>query len=160
MKSIKEAIQQELSENPSQEGGGEDDLVVDNKVRKDWNDYTDWLEKKGLKGHPSLDKGDLGGKMVDQYKKENPNSIVSRQTIKPIQKEFSNYRNYALNEIKNKRAGFAEGTNEENFMRALSVVDGIAGQRTTSFKFPDRYLRTFEVDNSSSIKDMGFAIRK
>jgi hypothetical protein len=94
---------------------------------------------------------------LDQYKKENPNSVVSRETIKPIQKEFSNYRNFALNEIKNKRAVFSEGTNEQNFMKSLSVIDGIAGQRTTSFKFPDIYLKNFMNGELQSVKNMGFA---
>lgn len=134
----------------------EGEKPVDNKLRSDWNAYTQWLDKKGLKGSPQLDKGDMGGKMIDQYRKENPTTLVTRESIVPIQKEFSKYRDYVLNEIKNKRAQFTPGANENNFMKDLSVVDGIPGQRTTSFAFPDSYLQTFLNDKLISTKNQGF----
>lgn len=117
---------------------------VNDQLRKDWNKYVDWLESINMKGNPALDKNDLGGAMVDRYKKEHPETSVSRETIDDIQQEFVKYRQWSLAEIKAGRASFAPGTNEDNFMRALSIVDGIPGQRTTSFKFPSTYLVTFE----------------
>lgn len=121
-------------------GGPDKPVQIDNKTREEWNKYVDFLEKKGLKGHPSLDHDDLSNRMLDEFKKENPNTILDRNMIIPIQQDFSKYRDYALDEVKNKRAAFGEGVNEENFLRALSTVDGIAGQRTTSFKFPSGYM--------------------
>ena len=137
------------------EGGG--DEPVDNNIRKDWNDYVLFLEKQGLKGSPNLDKNDLWGKMIDKYRQVNPKTSISRERVADIQKEFQKYREHSLNQIKSGKAGFAEGTNEENFMKSLSIVDGIAGQRTTSFMFPNEYLKTFEDNSLKSIVNKGFA---
>lgn len=126
--------------------GDPEEKPIDNRVRTDWNKYIDWLAAKGLKGHPSLDKNDLGNKMIDAYKKENPDTVLSRDIVIPLQKEFQKYRQFALDEIKAGKGAFGDGVNEENFMRALSVVDGIPGQRTTSFQFPKVYLDKFDAD--------------
>lgn len=116
---------------------------IDNNVRQAWNDYVNWLDSKGLKGSPTLDHNDLGGQMIDEYRKENPNTPITRDMIVPIQKEFQNYRNWAINQIETGHGAYAPGTNKDNFLRALSIVDGIPGQRTTSFSFPSQYLNTF-----------------
>jgi len=121
----------------------EKEPVIDNKVRKEWNKYIEFLAEKGLKGSPSLDKDDLGGKMIDEYRKNNPDTVISRELIVPIQKEFQNYRKFRLDGIKKGDIKFSEGVDENNFMRALSVVDGIAGQRTTSFSFPEDYMNYY-----------------
>jgi hypothetical protein len=89
------------------------------KLRKDWNDYVSWLETQKMRGNPSLDKGDLGGKMVDAYRKINPSTTVSRETIVPIQNEFSNYRDWSLSEVKAGRAALAEGVTPEMYMKNL-----------------------------------------
>lgn len=141
-----------LSTTPNVEGNSSD---VSTKLRSDWNNYTAWLEKKGLKGHPSLDHNDLGGKMIDQYRKENPTTTVSRETIKPIQAEFSKYRDWVINEAKNKRAII--DVPQEQFMKGLSTVDGIPGQRTTSFSFPNAYLTSIFNGQKVSKVNQGFA---
>ena len=52
---------------------------------------------------------------------------------------------------------FNDGVDENNFMRALSVVDGIPGQRTTSFKFPDDYMKLYnEKDELLDVKNEGY----
>jgi len=63
-------------------------VKVDNNLRRAWNDYTSWLDKKGLKGHPSLDHNDLSFKMIDEYRRQNPKTPLNRDTIIPIQQEF------------------------------------------------------------------------
>jgi hypothetical protein len=149
--------------------GGEEpklDATVSKKLREDWNTYTSWLEKKGYKGHPALDHNDFGGKMIDVYRKENPTTSVSRSTIKPIQEELSKYREFSLNQIKNRKALINNRWVEPNenldyYMKDLSVVDGIAGQRTTSHNFPPEYLRTLDANNKLvSTEYKGFATVK
>src|SRR6185312_6865089 len=117
---------------------------IDNNVRAAWNDYISWLDKKGLKGSPALDHNDLGGKMIDEYRKEHPDTPITREMVVPIQKEFSNYRNWAINQIESGKGAYAPGTNKDNFLKSLSVVDGIPGQMTTSYSFPKSYMNTFE----------------
>ena len=135
----------------------EGDKPVDNSVRQAWNNYVSWLDTKGLKGHPSLDKNDLGGQMIDQYRKENPTTPITREIIPTIQKEFGNYRNWVLGQVAAGKAKLAEGATPDNFMKALSIVDGIPGQRTTSFQFPSAYLTTFNNGQNLGTTNQGFA---
>lgn len=118
-------------------------VKIDNTTRQAWNDYISWLDKKGLKGNPALDHNDLGGKMIDEYRKEHPDTPITREMVVPIQKEFQNYRQWAINQIQNGKGQFAPGTNKDNFLQSLSIVDGVPGQRTTSFQFPSSYMNTF-----------------
>jgi hypothetical protein len=133
---------------------------VTDQLRHDWNNYVDWLATKGMKGSPELDKNDLGGKMIDQYraelKKQNRTTSVSREVIGSIQEEFSKYRGWSLEEIHAGRAAFADGANDDNYMRALSIIDKIPGQRTTSFKFPDMYLKHMD-GITAKLENQGFA---
>lgn len=131
---------------------------IDNTIREAWNKYVDWLDTKGLKGSPSLDKEDFGGKMIDKYKAENPDSPISRDIIIPIQKDFSVYRDYALDKVKKGEMALADGVTPETFMRNLSVVDGIPGQRTTSFKFPMKYLETYMDKKLLKKENQGFSV--
>lgn len=154
---------------------GEDDpiknAVASAKLKNDWNNYTTWLKGKGMQGNPALDKNDLGGKMIDQYQKENPTTSINRAAVIPIQQELSKYRDYSINELRNKRATLADAENPngrfvtptenlDGYMRDLSKVDGIAGQRTTSYQFPDRYMKTLDANNKLTIQNLGFATTK
>lgn len=154
---------------------GEDDpkksAEVSNKLRKDYNDYLGWLKSKGLQGHPSLDKNDMGGKMIDEYQKVNPSTSVNRAAIVPIQQELSKYRDYSINELRNKRAVLSDAQNPtgrfvspnenlDEYMKDLSQVDGIAGQRTTSHSFPPSYMKTFLNGKLQKTEYAGFATAK
>jgi hypothetical protein len=133
---------------------------VDNTTRKAWNDYVGWLDKRGLKGHPSLDHNELGFKMIDQYRKEHPDTPLTKDMVIPIQQEFSRYRTYAMNQIKANKGAYAPGVTDDSFMKQLSIVDGIPGQRTTSYSFPEQYLKTFENGKLVSTQDQGYAVAK
>jgi hypothetical protein len=138
------------------DGGGKDKNIppITNQNRADWNQYVDYLDKKGLKGSSFLDKGDNAIKAINDYRKVNPNTTITPELITPIQNDFSNYRDYALNQVSNGKAQLAPGVNKDNFLSALSIVDGIPGQRTTSYKFPVGYMTDM---NSKETKNKGFA---
>jgi len=136
------------------------EIIIDNTIREGWNDYVKWLDSKGMKGHPDLDKNDLGLKMIDQYRKENPKTPITRELVIPIQKEFSKYRDYALGQVDAGKAVLADGVTRDNFLKHLSIVDGLPGQRTTSFSFPNEYLKTFEKGKLIGTENKGFAIAK
>jgi len=131
-------------------------VKVDNKLRNAWNDYVNFLSTKGLKGHPSLDHNGLGFKMIDEYRKLNPDTPLTKDMVIPIQQDFSNYRDWTLGQINKGGGQFGPGVNKDNFLKQLSVVDGIPGQRTTAFQFPKSYLDTFS-DGKHEITDQGFA---
>ena len=108
---------------------------IDDATKQSWNDYVQYLQTKGLKGHPSLDQGDTALNVLDAYRKENPKTLLTRENIPLIQQEFSTYRGKALADIK---SGKATGpvNPDENFMPGLSKIDGIPGSMTTSYSFP------------------------
>ncbi len=125
-------------------GGGEDEKKVTNQQRQDFNNFVGWLDKRGMKGHPSLDKNNLGNNLLKTYIKENPNTSLTPDLVIPIQKDFANYRQWALNNIHSGKGEFAPGTDEHNFMKELSIVDGLLGQYTSRHVFPKDYMKTFE----------------
>ena len=53
-----------------------DDPQLSDKLRTHWGAYLDWLDTKGLRGKPELDSNDLGGKMIDEYRKQFPETLV------------------------------------------------------------------------------------
>ena len=133
--------------------------VVDNNLRKEWNNYTNWLASKGLKGHPSLDTGGKWEQALEMYRKENPKTILNKHIIPVIQKDFQNYRNFVIDKVKKGQGQFGAGTDETNFMKNLSVVDGIAGSKTTNFQYPNEYLQTLENGKVISSENKGFATK-
>lgn len=142
--------------------GGPGEGTVDNKVRKDWNDYLDFLEKKKMRGQPGLDTEGVGYKLFDEYVSSNKGTTLKREMLPVIRNEFLKYRDFALNEIKNKRAEFAPGANEENFMKFLVENEKTAnpdypGSMFTSVKFPESYLKKFMNDKLVGTAALGFA---
>lgn len=130
---------------------------IDNNVRQSWNDYVDFLKKKGIAGSPELDKGGLGHAMLDLYIRENPGTYLKPEMVKDIQADFANLRKYHLEQIKNGKAVFAEGTNESNFMQELSKLDSYPGSLTTRHKFPFEYMTTIDkTNNTNTTENRGF----
>jgi len=119
------------------------DTVTD-KNRKDWNNYYAYLKKNNLSGNADLDKGEgannEGIKTLQKYIKDNPKTSLTVDLIPAIQQDFSNYRQFALQDIKSGHSAFASGVNEDNFMKELSIVDGQPGSKTTKHIFPERYI--------------------
>lgn len=141
----------------NKDGGKVVEPQMTNEIRKGWNDFTSWLAKKGLQGKPELDKNDYGFQVLEEYRKENPETPITRELIPAIQKEFSNYRDWSLKKIKEGKAGFAPGVTEDNYMKSLSIVDGYPGQFTTRHSFPETYLQTMEDGKVISKENQGFA---
>lgn len=131
------------------------------RLKEDWNAYVSWLDKKGMKGNPALDKGagynNTGVQYLKMYIKENPKTSLTPESITEVQENFKNYRDYAINEIKNKRATYDGDiskidTPESDFMKDLSIVDGIPGHRTTNWKFPETFLKTIYQSPTGAIE--------
>lgn len=135
----------------------ENEQPITNQTRKDWNDYLAWLETKKLRGKPELDKNNLGIQMIEEYRKVNPNTTITKEMVVPIQKEFQKYREWSLDQVKQGKAQLTPGVTPDNYMKALSIVDGIPGQRTTSFAFPQTYLTQFEDGKNMGTTNQGFA---
>jgi len=137
---------------------------VDDGTKAEWNKYVLWLEKKGLKGHASLDSGDNGLRVLEAYRKENPSTTLTKETVPVIQQGFQQYRAKALADIK---AGKASGPEDpdNNFMPGLSKIDGIPGSMTTSYMFPEARLTKIVTAPSGKVESkvtdsQGFARNK
>lgn len=70
-----------------------------NRIKYDWNKFLKWMESKGVKGKPELDKGDLGNKYFKQYIKENPQTSLNESVIPLIRKEYVKLRDEGISEI-------------------------------------------------------------
>lgn len=129
---------------------------VNNAGRTAWNNYVGWLKKKGLAGSPTLDKNGLGKQLLTQYMKEVPNSGLTPDNVVPIQKDFTNYRTYALNQIHHKLAT-TTASSDDAFMANLSKIDGYPGSKTTSVVFPDAYLKQYNDGQLVSNTNLGYS---
>jgi hypothetical protein len=113
---------------------------VSDKVKMDWNNYLTWLDKKGMKGKPELDKGDVGNNLFKQYLKENPETSLSEKVIPSIRKAYVDLRNDRLKEIQS--GGATTSTvNPENFMNHILLNEksdkpNYVGQHLTQTMFP------------------------
>lgn len=114
-------------------GEGEDPPPLTPQQRQEWNAYVDWLEQKGYKGSPLLDKKDTGlaDGLFNQFKKENPSVTLSLDHVKSVQNEMQSLATSAQ-EFEARR----NNPNAANIMQGTSKVDGWPGSKTTSFKFP------------------------
>ena len=85
----------------STEGEGENPVEPDmQKIKADWNKYLDYLEEKGVKGSPELDKGGLGNKYFQEYIKANPETSLSASVIPKIREAYKELRNVNIEQIK------------------------------------------------------------
>ena len=141
-------------------GGGDDDKKVTNQQRGDWNKYVQFLKKRGISGDVKLDKNNLGKNMLAQYIKDNPSTSLTTDIVSPIQHDFANYRQWAINNIKQGKGEFAKGTDENNFMKELSIVDNYPGSMTSKHEFPKEYMQTFDDGKLKNVEDKGFATVK
>jgi hypothetical protein len=111
-----------------------------------------------MAGSPDLDKNDFGNVMLNQYLRENPDSFLKPEMIKPIQADFANYRQFALDQVKQGKASFAPGADENNFMTSLSKLDAWPGSETTKHQFPSQYLQHLDEQGKLlSTQNKGFA---
>lgn len=126
-------------------------------LRSEWNNYVTWLEGQGMKGKPALDSNQLGFKYLEDYRKLNPNSPLTKESIPEIQGYLQDYRNWVIEGHKSGKrpVSFAETPlpDYSNFMPNLSKVDGYPGQYTTSVRFPSEYLNTTRQGFASMVKN-------
>ena len=126
-------------------------------VMQQWNNYVDWLDSKGMKGSPELDKGDKGFQMMEMYRKENPSFTLTKDDIGVIQQRLQDYRSFAIDSIKQGKMKIIYGGKEvfykdlapeqqkdveQNYMGKIAKtgIDNFPGQFTTSTKFSSEFI--------------------
>jgi hypothetical protein len=131
---VSEEVEMESNESENETGDG-----IPDQVKLDWNDFLGYLDKKGVRGKPELDKGDLGNKYFQQYLKENPNTSLSEAIIPQIRKAYMNLRNENLENIKTGKISYQGAP--ETFMNNIvlnekSANPNYVGQHLTQTVFP------------------------
>lgn len=130
-----------------------------------WNDYIKWLktktdnEGKPLSGNKKMDNVEFSKSTLVAYNKENPNSKLTYDLVKPIQAQIKKYRDQKIADHKaGKKMGFdfEVAPDYSNFMRWATGtdVDGINGQYTSQFIFPKAYLINL---NTNTTHLLGYA---
>jgi hypothetical protein len=119
--------------------GDEEKETVSDAVKQDWNAYLTWLDKKGMRGKPELDKGGLGNNLFKQYLKENPSTSLTEKIIPSIRKAYIDLRNDRLKEIQSGKGNY-EG-DPETFMKHIVLNEqsgdpNYVGQHLTQTMFP------------------------
>jgi hypothetical protein len=126
-------------------------------VMQQWNNYVDWLDSKGMKGSPELDKGDKGFQMMEMYRKENPSFTLTKDDVGVIQQRLQDYRSFAIDSIKQGKMKINYGGKEvfykdlspeqqkdveQNYMGKIAKtgIDKFPGQFTTSTKFSSEFI--------------------
>ena len=120
------------------------------KIKGDWNKYLEYLEEKGVKGSPDLDKGGIGNKYFTEYIKANPGTSLSPAVIPKIREAYTELRNITMEQIKNGKASFKDskgnvqsGPNTDFTDYMKNVVENektkdpnYVGQNLTKTRFP------------------------
>ena len=131
----------------------EENPISIDKIKSDWNDFLGWLDKKGVKGKPELDKGGLGNEYFNQYIKENPQTVLSKDSIPIIRKEYIALRNKGIEDIKSGKAIFENQTgkdaNVDRFMKHIILNEessdpNYIGQHLTQTPFMGSVLKEKE----------------
>lgn len=122
------------------------------RQRSEWNAYVDWLDTKGYKGSPLLDKKATGlaSGLFEQFKKENPDVTLTYENISQVQTEMQKLRENV--QAFEKRRGAKDA---DTLMSGISQVDGWPGSKTTSFKFPSMTIQEFRNNELVTKKNLG-----
>lgn len=134
------------------------------QLKEDWNAYLNWLDKKGMKGKPELDKGGLGNKLFEQYLKENPNTTLSVEQIPNIRKAYLQMREQGLKDYKEGKMSFSSGTTPENYMKHIVLNEqtenpNYVGQHLTQTPFPGQKFSIKDKKTGQVIKEVSTSQR-
>ena len=120
--------------------------------RTQWNLFIDFLDKQGLKGHPSLDMRDknMGQFYFNKFAQANPLFQLKYEDVPQVQQDLQEYRTDLVNHWKAGKAVVDGVKTEADIMPGLSQVDGWLGSKTSSYKFPS--YTNYRTDNGTTTK--------
>lgn len=128
--------------------------TLDSQDRSTWNGFVDFVDSKGMKGSPTLDdrNQNISRGLWDEYSTSKGINKSYDEFIPTVQYNISEYRNRAIERMKSGEMNLSNFTREQlnapdfdwnkNFMQGLSDIDGWAGSRTTSWKFPSETVKS------------------
>ncbi len=118
-----------------------------------WNNFVGYVDKAGYKGNPDLDVRDKGlsKQLFDKYSQENNLNLNYDEFIPRLQTHIKSQRDKVIEAARQGRAqipgmveyfdrakpvDIGDAELERQFMSGLSKIDGWAGSKTTSYRFP------------------------
>lgn len=123
--------------------------VTSGHLRK-WNKLINFAKQKGYAGNPQLDHDPvLRQRVFDEFNKENPKDAITQDLVKPIQNVIQEYKSKALSDIKANPTSYAGDPN--NFMSGISQIDGIWGQKTSQWAFPENFIKNKETGEKKAV---------
>jgi hypothetical protein len=147
--SLKKDVKYMPTGNPGEvkmvEDGNEEPKIDMNKVKQDWNAYLDYLEEKGVKGLPALDKDNLGNKYFKEYLRKNPNTSLNENIIPKIREAYKTLRDSQIADMQAGKATYQGKSGKDvdysGFMKhivdnELTENPNYIGQHLTQTKFP------------------------
>jgi len=119
----------------------ENPVAISDELKTNWNKYLDWLDKKGMKGKPELDKGGVGNKLFKQYLSETADAKLSEKDIPVIRQAYKEMRDQGIKDQKEGKIAFGTGVTAENFMSHIVANEktsnpNYVGQHLTQTRFP------------------------
>lgn len=124
----------------------QDPTGLDAKDRAFWNGFVRYVQQKGYRGSPELDRRDLSlsKKLFAEYNSLNKGAYDYDRFVPMVQQHIADYRQKAIENIKAGKSGIVGYTGDptkfdfdNKFMMGLSAVDGWAGSKTTAWRFPN-----------------------
>lgn len=111
---------------------------ISNTDKSGWNDFINFLDKKGMKGNPALDNRNtnLSQQLFNEYKSQNPNFSLTYDQIPQVQADLQNYRSDLVNKWKANPSIIPDAKSEDDIMPNLSDTDGWLGSKTSMHKYP------------------------
>jgi hypothetical protein len=121
-----------------------------------WNNFLDYVDKMGYRGSSLLDNRDtgLGQKLMDSYRKVNPNFSLTYDRVADVQKDLQDYRTDMVDKYKKGQIQVEGVKSEADIMPDLSPTDGWLGSKTSSHKYPTARL-TETNPQGTTVKDYG-----
>lgn len=124
-----------------------------------WNNYIMWLKNNKLSGDKRMNNVAFSKQTLADYNKQNPNSTLTYDLVKPIQAQIKAYRQSIIDAHKSgAKINFSTppGDDYSGFMpwATGTTEDGINGEYTSQFMFPKTYLTNL---NTGVKTDLGFS---
>lgn len=135
---IRELLSNAILNNKTNGGPIDSETPDVNRIKSDWNDFLSWMDSKGVKGKPELDKEGLGNKYFKQYIKENPNTSLNEKVIPVIRQEYMKLRDDGINSILEGKSVFTlPGVGQLTGDSARKYVDRFMGHILSNEKSND-----------------------
>jgi hypothetical protein len=140
---------------------------------EEWNQFVDYVEKRGFRGDASLDKEDKGNLLFEEWRKLNPKVTITKADMPSVRKSMLRLREDAMEDIKKggeytgPTLGKQTGPNANfgEFMRHLLLNEqsndpNYIGHRLTMTRFPRGKAQVKSKETGQVLEEKQLELRK